>query len=208
MKQLVLAIAAIALLVPATTQAALITVAPAGTTTVLTTLTGTWSSAPSVTAGGYSVFAPAGNDVWYGDSAFGLSGNGSWGDFAWVGGLCWSGACTATIDLGGLYSAVGGFMNYATSYGGAYIRALATDMTVLEAYDLYTSAPISTPGGFNDGAFRGISRGSADIRYFQIADSFLIMHDLTVSGAAVPDTGSSLLLLGLGLAGIRALRRR
>ena len=136
MKKLVLALALFALLVPATTRASLITVAPVGTTTVLSTLTGTWASAPSVVAGGYTVFAPTGEDVWYGDSSYGLLDNGSWGDFAWVGGYCFCGACTATIDLGGLYSAVGGFMNYVPT-GSAFVRAIAADgITVLESYDL------------------------------------------------------------------------
>lgn len=94
--------AALSLLIAAPTmvQAALITSAPGdGTTTVLSTITGTWSSAPSVNAGGYNIFAPPGSEVWYGDSSYGLLDNGSWSNFAWVGGYCYSGACTATIDL-------------------------------------------------------------------------------------------------------------
>lgn len=61
-------------------QASLIITAPVGTTTVLGTVSGTWTNAASVVAGGYNVFAPAGSDVWYGDAAYGLNDNGGWGN--------------------------------------------------------------------------------------------------------------------------------
>lgn len=219
MKKSLLIIATL-LLGPAVSQATLITTAPSdGTTTVLNTVTGTWSAAPSVVAGGFTVSAPSGSDVWFGDSKFGLSENGFWEDFAWVGGYCWTGACAATIDLGGLYSQVGGFMNYSASDdkgaptfgsdgGSPIIRAIAADgTTVLESYDLATAAPIATPGGVNAGEFRGISTGVANIAYLQIQGSYLIMHDLTLGRATtVPEPGT-LLLLGSGMIGLVAARK-
>lgn len=209
MGTIIKAIGACLLAAPLFAQASLLTSAPVGgTTTVLSTITGTWTSAPSVLAGGYTVFAPPGEEVWYGDSNFGLTSNGNWNDFAYVGGYCFSGSCTATFDLGGLASAVGGFMNYAPGYGTPLISALAADgVTVLESYDLAALAPIVTPGGLNDGEFRGIFRSEADIAYFQISGSYLIMHDLTVSAVPEPET-YAMLLAGLGILGFAARRRK
>ncbi|OQW41785.1 MAG: hypothetical protein A4S08_12075 [Proteobacteria bacterium SG_bin4] len=197
------------LVAPVVAQASLLTIAPGGTTTVLSTVSGTWASAPSVVAGGYNVFAPPGEEVWYGDSRYSLFGNGNWNDFAWVGGYCFSGSCTATFDLGGLASAVGGFMNYAPGSGGTpMISALAADgVTILESYDLAAVAPIVTPGGLNAGEFRGIFRSEGDIAYLQISGSYLIMHDLTVSAVPEPET-YAMLLAGLGILGFAVRRRR
>lgn len=204
------------ILVSNSSWSALITSAPTGgTTTVLTSLSGSYATAPSTTAGGFNISAPGGSSVWYGDTYYGLIWNGNWQNFAWVGGECYSGSCTATIDLGGLYSSVGGFMNYGMSDannpdrgsgGNPTISALAADgTTVLESYDLFTLAPITTASGVNAGAFRGISRSNADIAFFRISGSYLIQHDITLTNVPLP-AAWQLLMIGFG--GIAAISRR
>ena len=185
-------------------SATLITSAPAGgTTTTFPTGDQACEGASTRTVGG---FVMSSNYQWCHDysGSFGFHLNGYWVDFGLVGDN--SGVTTITIDLGGLQSAVGGFMNYdsSTAYSPT-ISALAADGTVLESFDLtdpMNGAPISTGGALNGGAFRGIQRDSADIRFLQIGGSFLAMHDITL----VPEP-STLLLLGSGIAGLVSLGR-
>ena len=111
----------------------------------------------------------------------------------------------------GPVSAVGAFMNYGTpGLGSAVIRVLGAGDTILESYDLSTDAPISTgPGSFDAGAFRGITRGSADIIAVEFLDALITVDDLTFSpsASAVPEPASALLLI-VGLTAIGCLRRR
>ncbi|MBL8173046.1 MAG: PEP-CTERM sorting domain-containing protein [Bryobacterales bacterium] len=115
-----------------------------------------------------------------------------------------------TIDLGSLHGMAGGFVNYAPGFGVPEMTALAADgTTVLETHDLSNEAPIATPGGNNAGAFRGIQRASADIRYLRIGGSFMAMHDITLDGGAsgVPEP-STLPMLGAAALATVLLRRR
>lgn len=60
---------------------------------------------------------------------------------------------------------VGAFMNYAPDprHGPTYIDALDSSGNILESYEINSSAPISTSYEVDAGAFRGITRGTADI---------------------------------------------
>lgn len=104
-------------------------------------------------------------------------------------------------------------MNYAPGIGTpiiATITAIAVDgVTELESYDLSSDAPINTPNAFDAGAFRGISRSSADIRYFRFGGSYSAMHDITLDGTAssVPEP-ATMFLSTLALAGLAFMRHR
>ena len=176
-------------------------------TTTFTDVGLTSGPGPFAVGGGISVTGVPGMSL--GDVFYNLGTNGHWETFSWV--ATDSNDSIVTFDLGGLFDAVGGFMNYSVNSDSgptAIIRALAADgLTVLESYDLRTLAPISTPGLTNAGDFRGISRTSADIGFFQLQGSFLLMHDITVGEGAVPEP-SSLALIAFGVAGLAAWRRQ
>jgi hypothetical protein len=184
-------------------QAALITSVPSGGTPTTFAGGSTCTGGPDA---GFTIAVVTNPVCWNVSTYFGFSSNGTWNNptpgFAFIGAN--SSTAAFTIDLGGLYAAVGGFMNYnaPVSSPGPTISAIAADgVTVLESYDLSVSAPISTPGGSDAGAFRGISRPSADIRFFELADSFIAIHDITLASttSAAPEP-STFVLLGTALA--------
>ncbi len=113
----------------------------------------------------------------------------------------------------GPVSFVGGFMNHARGCAGnpdLVISALDENMNVLESYSI---TDIITPDGYNEGAFRGISRPSADIAYFEVTGESPALDDLTFStSSSVPPTPvPALPLFGLltlgGLVGLFGLRK-
>ncbi|HZZ79980.1 MAG TPA: hypothetical protein VFE62_15785, partial [Gemmataceae bacterium] len=129
-----------------------------------------WASSNSAVQGGAVI----------GNSVYNIVPNGSWntGRVGYVGLNAPSG--TMTLTLTSPVSEVGALVNYSAGLGpDVTIAALAFDGSILESYDLNTSAPISTPGGVNVGGFRGIERGSADIYGFQVANSAVVLDDFT-----------------------------
>jgi hypothetical protein len=195
---------------------ALITSAPAGSTTTV------FGTGPTCATGVDAGFAVTGQACANYSRFFGFGENGFWNDppsgFGLVGGSNPSGSFT--INLGGLYSSVGGFMNYAVEPGSSgsdsipagdptLIALAANGTTVLDTFDLVTSDPINTPAGTNAGAFVGIQDSTNDIAYLEFSNDDIAIHSITLgttSSSSAPEP-SAFLLLGSGLALLAAGRR-
>lgn len=77
---------------------------------------------------------------------------------------------------------VGAFVNYDPFMSPQpTITALGKNGEVLEEYNLAVVAPISTPSQGNQGGFRGIVRGQADIYAFKYSQGYLVLTNLTFS---------------------------
>lgn len=139
------------------------------------------------------------NITWSSSLANSVIGNGTYGlgsNGFWSAGRTFTGANddTAVMTyrfLDGPVNAVGGFLNYGIDpafVAPVLIQALDINGNVLESYDLVTLAAISTPGGLNEGAFRGIARATNDIYSFAISGRGVVLDDLTFSRAPVSAT--------------------
>ena len=101
-------------------------------------------------------------------------------------------------------SGVGGFINYVPFLGqDSKIAIYDAGSILLES----TSLTFLTDGSQNSGLFLGFQRDSPDIAFFTLSENFIGITDLTVAGGAVPEPGT-LMLLGAGIAGLLARRRR
>jgi len=180
-------------------QASIITTDPGTGTTTVFTSTGLTQAPGPFTINGFSVNGST--DVAFGNVPYGLGTNGAWTEFSFV--AANSSTDSITFDLGASYSLAGGNINYSTPHDpegvNPTIDALAANgTTVLESYLLSDVAPISTPGGSNQTAFRGIARSQADIRFLRLSGDFITTHSLEVG--QVPEPGTFALILGgLGL---------
>ena len=103
----------------------------------------------------------------------------------------------------GPVSGIGGFMNYAAGYGPVTIAAYDSGGGLLETHTIDVVAPINTPAGLNEGAFRGILRGTADISAFRVSGGYAVLDDLTFN--AIPEPASAALI---GLGSVMLLRKR
>ena len=127
---------------------------------------------------GEDVFVTAIGDHRVGPMNHGLGDNGTWARSGLLNNDAFSGVATIAFNDGPV-SGVGGLANYAPGFGNNYmIEALDADGNVLESYDIVVEAPISTPGGFDEGEFRGIQRESDDIHAFRLSFAFNVIDDL------------------------------
>lgn len=165
-----------------------------------------FGAGPTALPGGVTFTASASNAV-LGDGSYGLVGNGTWGSLPYAGTNGTTSSFRFTFD--GPLSAVGGFMNYAPGYGTVFIRALGVGGATLAEYDVTALAPISTPNGFNAGAFRGIERVEGDIYAFEVQGAYAVARDITYADVSAVPEPATLGLVGGGIVVLfGAMRRR
>ena len=208
-----------------TAQAALITSSPGGTTLVDFSQFGpfTFTQGPVEVGGlvGESIFwSSTGPNSVIGSGGYGLADNGDWN-------LVMNGFTALNFGAGdgdytqfqfndGPVNVVGGFVNYAICPGFAQcdpaqhfiIQALGAGNGILETYDISALAPIITPGGLNAGAFRGIERSTNDIVAFRTFNAVHVLDNLEFARTSAVPEPSTLGLIGVGLLGLTAMRRR
>jgi len=101
-------------------------------------------------------------------------------------------------------SVVGGIVNYSVFAGSGFsdviMSALDTNGALLESWDVSAQAPITTPNGLDQGAFRGIALAQADISYFTLSNSAVALRDLTFGAAEVPEPATFALVFAAILA--------
>lgn len=103
-------------------------------------------------------------------------------------------------------SAVGAFVNDAPGFSDFLISAYDADMNLLESYDIWDLAPISTPGMTNAGAFRGIALEASLISHFGITGFVPVADDLAFATTPISEP-ATLILLFTGLAGLAGAGR-
>ena len=159
-------------------------------------------------SGGYPFGGNSGKGSVIGQGSYGLGANGSFGGAATYIGVD-SGTGFDTLTFAHAVSSFGAYFNYAPGFGDDPTISTFDGSTLLATFDLATLAPISTPGGFNEFSFRGITDTSADITSVEFGGSYLLLAGSPSGGIAggVPEPSTWAMMVigfaGLGFAGYR-----
>lgn len=150
----------------------------------------TWSSTTSHSVFGYS-------------NGYGFSSNGFW-----TKGLSMVGSNspgdTMTFSFLAPVAGFGGFLNYAPNSGSTpIISTFDATHTLIES----TKLTFRTDRSTNSGEFLGFLDANADISSFTLQGSYIGGANFNVVNATVPEP-TSIALLGLGLLGFAASRRK
>jgi hypothetical protein len=207
----ILAAATISMLAVTPASAASLLTSSAGYTGPSLNLSGfdgsyyTFTAGPVTLPGGITYTSTYSGSV-IGKGGYGLNNNGFSSTTLIVGTN--SPSATVTFTFAAPVSQFGGGFNYArngSNPDGAFpvISAFDAGNNLIASYNLFTQAPINTPGGIEVFQFRGIDGGGTGIKSFTMSGAFIIL-----SGSTVPEPTSWVMMIaGFGLVGA-AMRRR
>lgn len=201
MKKLILA-ALLLLCSAAVSNATLVTSLPSGDVVTVPNFE-YFGSGPLTIVPGISVTSTHNQSVIGYTNRYSFASNGNWNGLNMVGLNASNGTMTFAFDAP--LNAVGGFLNYAPGVGPSpTISVFDSSMNMLDSATL----GFNTGGGNNSGVFYGFQE-SNNISYFTISDRYIGLANLTVeSGSApVPEPGT-MMLLGLGMAGLAIYGKR
>lgn len=173
-----------------------------------------------VTAGtvdlGQGVTLSATANVVLGQDAFDLGDNGLWTGYAsspdrdghFLSTAFTAGSGVVSFTLAAPARSVGAFVNQFQNVGqtnnSMLVVAYDQQGNVLESFSV---SPNTAFDGYDEGLFVGFTRAQGDIYGFGLVNGSFVVDNVTV--AAVPEPASTALaLVGLGVAGLAARRRR